>query len=543
MLTDLGTFHFILDEVLGYKNGLMAIEGLLDVIKSTKRGHLYILDANIYSANLLKELLDEYERYKVFPSALVLSDYKEKDTFERKGVNFYCYAKHGYPAPKITLKRKFLILENPFYSEEYAPDLCSSIVRYIEETFPPEEREKYTALVFIQHKEIISMLKQELEKRGLKTLVITADSRKTQEEVNQESSKEDVIIITSAMSRGVDIIRDHKPIKNIYLVILDLGIEENLAEIIQVLSRARGGEKTEKLPKNLHLLYTIEEPKDEKLKEYLNFFSEEEKIVKENRDLLSLILKRITYEEKLYLDFVITEIIKSFLTNERHKTLAPIPTQHKAKYIENTLSELESIISFLEGIALMENGDVVSDLKQMSNLLKNVKITVKNLDSSSYDYYHPYLVFENRKVRLSFDSENKELLSKILKSKPHVIEILNKHNKDRTDEVLKFIEWRLLPAKDHYLPVLVPSYANVITNYFLSYGERVMFRISKRIGRGEASVLMGSINPITYCINLNPKEYACIPLGEDYPHKEILSGRFARYPITLLKLILEGGKS
>ncbi|PMP88939.1 MAG: hypothetical protein C0172_01460, partial [Caldisphaera sp.] len=99
------TFHFILDEVLGYKNGLMAIEELLSIIKKTQRGHLYILDANLYSANVLSKLLHEYNYYGVIPSSLVLCDYQEKSQFKYKGVNFYCYTRHGYPAPSIYIKR------------------------------------------------------------------------------------------------------------------------------------------------------------------------------------------------------------------------------------------------------------------------------------------------------------------------------------------------------------------------------------------------------------------------------------------------------
>jgi hypothetical protein len=51
---------------------------------------------------------------------------------------------------------------------------------------------------------------------------------------------------------------------------------------------------------------------------------------------------------------------------------------------------------------------------------------------------------------------------------------------------------------------------------------------------------MGSVKPTTYCFVGTQKEYACVPLGEDYPYKEVLSGRFAKFPIEfIIKLLGE----
>jgi hypothetical protein len=89
------------------------------------------------------------------------------------------------------------------------------------------------------------------------------------------------------------------------------------------------------------------------------------------------------------------------------------------------------------------------------------------------------------------------------------------------------------------MPTIIPVYALVLTEHFLREKEQVNFRIRGRIGRGKADTLMGNVEPITYCFVGTPKEYACVPLGEDYPYKEVLSGRFAKFPIEFIIKLLE----
>jgi hypothetical protein len=73
----------------------------------------------------------------------------------------------------------------------------------------------------------------------------------------------------------------------------------------------------------------------------------------------------------------------------------------------------------------------------------------------------------------------------------------------------------------------------------LRENEKVEFKIEGRIGRGKADTLMGSVKPTTYCSGGTEKEYACVPLGEDYPYKEVLSGRFAKFPVDFIMKLLE----
>jgi hypothetical protein len=114
-ITDQYTFHIILDEFLGHSNGLYAIEQMFDFLEKVKqkggRANLYLFDANGYSPAILKKLLEEYGEFKVVPESLVIVDFKEEEDFKHKDIEVSVRAKHGYPSPKIIVKRKFLFMD------------------------------------------------------------------------------------------------------------------------------------------------------------------------------------------------------------------------------------------------------------------------------------------------------------------------------------------------------------------------------------------------------------------------------------------------
>jgi hypothetical protein len=178
-ITDQYTFHIILDEFLRHSNGLYAIEEMFDFLRKVKekggRANLYLFDANGYSPAILKKLLMEYGEFKVVPESLVIVDFKEED-FKHKDIEVSVRAKHGYPSPKIIVKRKFLSIDEAKKSDE---ELVSRIAGYIKHTF--EDRHSQTAFLFLQNKELLAKLKDHLEDEGYSCLVATADSRKSQD--------------------------------------------------------------------------------------------------------------------------------------------------------------------------------------------------------------------------------------------------------------------------------------------------------------------------------------------------------------------------
>lgn len=523
------TFNFIFDEFLGYQNGLFIIEEIIKVLKEIKRkggkANLYLFDANGYTPAVIEKLLKEYREFEVFPSALVLSDFKQEDFFKIDGIPFYSFAKHGYPSPKINLKRKFVFLEKPiFYSDD---EFIEKIANIINETYTDKES---TAFVFIQNKEHLSDLKSKLENKGYTTLVATADSKKSQKRINE--GDEDIIFATSAISRGIDLSRPNKPVNHIYAVIYDWGIETNLVELIQAISRARGDEKTESIPKNLTLIYIID-PVNESVLQKIEEYLDEEKV---DTETIKLLYQKHALEQKLILDTIITKIIKQFLKSKESQALVPIPNQYKTKYIPNNISDLETLLNFLDGLRQIENKNQDLYLLQKT-LIKALSASIVNFDLKSYkDYFHPYILSEEY-LRYSFNNKQRSYAKNLLdKLKP----ILEEHNEEKFKELEEIIK-SFLPRSQEKIPVLLPTYGVVLVKHFLKPEEKIEFKIKGRIGRGGAEVLMGSIEPTTKCYvsKTGENEYACITLTEDYPYKEILSGRFVKFPVEFIKGLLE----
>jgi hypothetical protein len=516
-ITDQYTFHIILDEFLGHSNGLYAIEQMFDFLEKVKekggRANLYLFDANGYSPAILKKLLEEYGEFKVVPESLVIVDFKEEEDFKHKDIEVSVRAKHGYPS-KI---------------DEVKEELANRIAGYIKRTF--KDKHSQTAFLFLQSKELLAMLKTRLEDEGYSCLIATADSRKSQDRINQ--GNEDIILSTSALSRGIDLSRPHKPINKIYAIIMDFGIESNLVEMIQAISRARGDEETEKNPKELHFVYPIYPQWDSLIERILEYEP------KADEQILRLMITKHTLNQKLLLDKVVFGIVEQFVKSGKEKVLVPLPTQYATRYIPNEVANIEGFLSFLENIIpFVEDEEKREKVKKLYNtLLSAIFVNAVQIDfRKEFEYYHPYILFEKQQVRYRFENEKRGKIKKLFEE---LEEILKDHNQDKTNELKSFIESGLPPTSEN-MPIIIPVYALVLTEHFLREKEQVNFKIKGRIGRGKADTLMGNVEPTTYCFVGTEKEYACVPLGEDYPYKEVLSGRFAKFPIEfIIKLLGE----
>jgi|YNPBryunderm2012_1023409.scaffolds.fasta_scaffold05397_3 hypothetical protein len=530
-ITDQYTFHIILDEFLGDRNGLYAIEQMFDFLGKVKekggRANLYLFDANGYSPAILGKLLEEYGEYKVVPESLVMVDFKKEEDFRHKDIEVSVRAKHGYPSPKIIVKRKFLFMD--YAKDEIKEELVSRIAGYIKHTF--EDRHSQTAFLFLQNKELLAKLKDHLEDKGYSCLVATADSRKSQDRINQ--GDEDIILSTSALSRGIDLSRPHKPINKIYAIIMDFGIESNLVEMIQAISRARGDEETEKNPKELHFVYPIYPQWDALFERILEYEP------KADEQILRLMIRKHTLKQKLLLDQVVFGIVEQFVKSGKGKVLVPLPSQYATKYIPNEVANIEGFLSFLENIVpFVEDKEKKEEVENLYHtLLSALFVNAVQIDfRKEFEYYHPYILFERQDVRYAFENEKRWKIKKLFEE---LEEVLKDHNQDKTDELKSFIEGGL-PSTSKSMPTIIPVYALVLTEHFLREKEMVEFEIRGRIGRGKADTLMGRVKPTTYCFVGTQKEYACVPLGEDYPYKEVLSGRFAKFPIEfIIKLLGE----
>jgi len=532
-ITDQYTFHIILDEFLGHSNGLYAIEQMFDFLGKVKekggKANLYLFDANGYSPAILGKLLEEYGEFKVVPESLVIVDFKEEEDFKHKDIEVNVRAKHGYPSPKIIVKRKFLFVDEAKKADEVKKELANRIAEYIKRTF--EGKNRQTAFLFLQSKELLAMLKTRLEDEGYSCLIATADSRKSQDRINQ--GDEDIILSTSALSRGIDLSRPHKPINKIYAIIMDFGIESNLVEMIQAISRARGDEETEKNPKELHFVYPIYPQWDALFERILEYEP------KADEQILRLMITKHTLNQKLLLDRVVFGIVEQFVKSGKGKVLVPLPSQYATRYIPNEVADMEGFLSFLENIVpFVEDKEKREEVENLYHtLLSALFVSAVQIDfKKDFEYYHPYILFERQDVRSAFDNEKRGKIKKLFEE---LEKILKDHNQEKTDEIKSFIKGGL-PYISKSIPTIIPVYALVLTEHFLKENEQVNFRIRGRIGRGKADTLMGNVEPTTYCFVGTPKEYACVPLGEDYPYKEVLSGRFAKFPIEfIIKLLGE----
>ncbi|MDW8294147.1 MAG: helicase [Aquificaceae bacterium] len=526
------TLHFILDEFLGFSNGIFAISELFELARKFRdrggRVNLYLFDANGYTPELLKGILQEYEKYEVVPEAVVLCNFLPELEVSYGDVPLFIYAKHGFPSKELWVYRKFLRVKDFEKKEDYL-----KLVEYIKETFT--NRDESTAFVFLQDKDAIAHLSHLLKEQGISTLVATASSRKSQEDISK--GKEDIILGTSSVSRGLDFSREHKPLDHIYIVVSDWGLENNLVEVIQAISRARGDEKTEKRPKHLHIVYLL----FEEVPEYVidNILSLHEHA---DREVIRLIYEVEYLKQKIDLDRVVVRIVEQFLKSKEGRVLVPVPAQHKTVYAQNKVSQLEAVVTFLEDIQLMEKDGVIKEkLRRLRDvLLSAVDIYTEDIPKnlSRVTYYHPYILLERAKLHLTFDNEKRKEASILYRE---LKEVLKGHNEELSEEVGHFIN-SVAPSEGYEVPILLPVYSLVFTKQVL-YKEDplIRFKVGGRVGRGGARVMGGKLEFWTRCLNdeVSKKEYACIPLGEDYPYREVLSGRFARFPVEFLRELLE----
>jgi len=105
--------HIILDEFLGYRNGLDAVHRMFEFLSKVQKmggkAYLYLFDANGYSPELLERLMHEFKSYEVVPDSLVLCSHKQTLETQYEDIPFDIYAKHGYPASGLHINRKFIV--------------------------------------------------------------------------------------------------------------------------------------------------------------------------------------------------------------------------------------------------------------------------------------------------------------------------------------------------------------------------------------------------------------------------------------------------
>ncbi len=384
-------FYLIVDEFLGAENGidsLVKATELIDYLNKYDKFEIvntrfFFLDANGCSSSIIREMHSHYERTKAIPPSVILTKFKSFEEYSINQVKIKSYSKLGFPLyhDKIKVKRKFLIMDSLTDTNEKTEDKKTEnekteiISDYIKDIVSKGEG----TLVFIQNKEIIDKIKNDLESKlkEKKILVITALE---EDEKVSEVDDADIILCTSSISRGVDI--KNPKIKHIIAVISSFKIENYLVELIQVISRLRGSEEVEKLEKTIHLLYDIQ-ASDTFQKENLQIL--EEIYSEEFSEIFSSeIAKKDTmlyiYQSVLSLDRIITKILQSFLKTPKEEELifVPVPMQTNREFQPTILEDIKKLIDRLNSLGKIEKYKEISGLL---NFLKD-KITIYTIDET-----------------------------------------------------------------------------------------------------------------------------------------------------------------
>ncbi|MEM3844997.1 MAG: helicase-related protein [Candidatus Parvarchaeota archaeon] len=526
-------YHFVIDEFLGSTNGVYAIKELLLQVETIKKfggkAKLYLLDANGYSANVLKLLLSEYDKDRIVNFGIFSIPFKSRDEFKYNNLNIRVVAKHGYPATGLYIYRKFIEIQE-------IQSTMKEIFDYIKST-----RQGKVSYVYVQNKNYISALDDLMYNEGIKTLIITSSKESSQEEVNKEDYE--IFIGTSSSSRGIDL----KNVENIYILITGNRLEENLVEIIQAISRARGNEKSEQKERHLYLIY-LYKLKDLDNEDHVEMISE--KYGLQDKELVSKIVKKERLDHILKIDYITTNIIKRFLVTpkEDESVLVPIPKQHDPFYDENPLSTLSSIYTFLWDVFIANrkrnSGFAEKVLKFLNSIVNTLIVSGKELDINklqNVEYYHPYIIVDI-KVNYDIDDEIKNSLFQMFR---RLENDLKKESPTQTKRVEKFLSEELFPKRGSTLKVALPIYSYVYTDYVLrddgKEGEEIVFTVGREIGRGSIATLGGNIGIKTRCFKGRSMVlYAIIPFLEgEISNSNAIFGKLTRYSTRFITDLLK----
>ncbi|MCS6790086.1 MAG: hypothetical protein NZ580_03810 [Bacteroidia bacterium] len=542
-IIDQYTLHIIADEFFGHYNGMDAIIQLIHFMKkwyeSGGRGYLYLFDANAYSPELFVKLYEEYKQYKAIPASLMLTHFQPELHTELEGIPAYIYARHGYPAPDIQTQARF------FLNIEEENELIQELARYIQRTFPQDKRE--SAFLFIQNKDRIAKLRRELTNIGFSCIIATSSSQRSQDEISQ--GNEDIILGTSSISRGIDLSRPHKPVTHIYFLLDGWNSEENLVELLQSLARARGDSETEQRTRIIHRMYIAPIRTPERENEVVQSIMQEWELADEA--LTRLIYRYHIYQGLLNLDKVACLLLAQFVGQPGKNLMVPVPKFYETQFKYNPIAELEGNISFLEDVLLIENKNtdstpIIERLKYIIETLQQFSFYSESLTTEKIEegeYYHPYLLFTHMPMRISRPELKIELLSNNLKE---VEGRLREHSTERTRRLKEFISNPPHSLEKADAAVLIPTYTYVWTRYFLRREGTVLCKVRPSVGRGGAEVLGGDaglqVRAKNSISSASSREYPFIPLQENFPYTQVLSGRFPRFPIELVLAILQYGR-
>lgn len=484
--------YIILDEFFGDDGGLYAIEQIFNTLYN-KPAYLFLLDANVYSANLLEYVLKDYKQHNRNIQACVYAlKFKEKHVFTYSALldaekvevkNIECYTRHGFISTQgaVNIVEHFIVIESGGSQQEEYEKFLDEVYEIIKKV---GEESEFSVLVFMQNKELGWELHRRLGQLG-RSIALNTTFKSSEEEVNRQEDGKYVykyIVSTSTASRGVSF----RNVKDVVVIFTEHSIEENMVEIIQAISRGRGSAEVENQERYIHLVYKVNLAGLKRLRDKSYYLI----LPQSNKEYLDKYYEALLYLETLELADISRKMIQQFVNtpSEDKEVIVPVPTFLTSYY---TGSQLDSIMRILQLI-----NDVVITIEESGGNKFLTSINVRNMFSSPISiqvrnikgrhiYIHPYL-FDASMPYLSIRI-NKEKMQKAIR---YVERLLKEYNRKdiskkiedelrKLEELLNLSKGDALEIEEKFY-VVVPTYTQVLMHH-LKPGQSVKFALSGEI--------------------------------------------------------------
>lgn len=484
--------YIILDEFFGDDGGLYAIEQIFNTLYD-KSVYLFLLDANVYSANLLEYVLKDYKQHNRHIQACVYAlKFKEKHVFTYSALlnaekievkNIECYTKHGFISTQgfVNIVEHFIVIESGESQQEEYEKFLDEVYEIIKKV---GEESEFSVLVFMQNKELGWALHRRLGQLG-RSIALNTTFKSSEEEVNRQEDGKYVykyIVSTSTASRGVSF----RNVKDVVVVFTEHSIEENMVEIIQAISRGRGSAEVENQERYIHLVYKVNLAGLKRLRDKSYYLI----LPQSNKEYLDKHYEALLYLETLELADISRKMIQQFVNtpSEGKEVIVPVPTFLTSYYTGSQLDSIMRILQLIKDVVItIEEGSESKFLTSINlrNMFSSpISIQVRNI-KGKHIYIHPYL-FDTSMPYLSIRI-NKEKMRRAI---GYVKEILKGYNRKdiskKIEDELRELEELLNLSKGDALEieekfyVVVPTYTQVLMHY-LKPGQSVKFALSGEI--------------------------------------------------------------
>lgn len=479
--------YIILDEFFGDDGGLYAIEQIFNTLYN-KPVYLFLLDANVYSANLLEYILKDYKRHNRHIQACVYAlKFKEKHVFNYSALfnaekievkNIECYTKHGFISTQgfVNIVEHFIVIESGESQQEEREKFLDEVYKIIKKV---GEESEFSVLVFMQNKELGWALHRKLEQLD-RSIALNTTFKSSEEEVNKRENGKYVykyIVSTSTASRGVSF----RNVKDVVVVFTEHSIEENMVEIIQAISRGRGSSEVENQERYIHLVYKVNLAGLKRLRDKSYYLI----LPQSNKEYLDKYYEALFYLETLELADISKKMIQQFVNtpSKAKEVIVPVPTFLTSYYTGSQLDNIKRLIQLIN--------DVVITIEEESRD-KSFIINVRNMFSSAisiqvrtigkYTYVHPYL-FDRSMPYLSIRIDKKkmqkamEYVKKNLKecSRKDISKKIENEGLSELEEFLNLSKGDTLETEEKFY-IVVPTYMQVLMHY-LKPGQFVKFAL------------------------------------------------------------------